>query len=297
MQRRHFLGYCLLLMAGCTASISNPKLKSSNSTAGSFPEKLRFTVTDVQDIEELKRDYGALRAELEKVLEKKIEFAPVNSYTAAAAALQSDQLDFVLTGPSEYVVMRARTNAVPVIGVTRPNYYPVICVSENSKIQSVAELKGKKIAMWKVGSTSGHLGPTKLVIDAKLNPKSDLKILMLGSKGLLALRKGEVDAWGGSAVKYRKFLQDEGLSERALPLIQQGPLFPNDLFVASSKLDVGFVKEISDRLVKNQDSLMQSLSSVEEGKYKGSKLVPANDSDYNMVRAVYKAIGQGTFVQ
>lgn len=297
MQRRHFLGYCLLLIAGCTAATSNPKVKSSNSQAGSFPEKLRFTVTDVQDIEELKRDYGALRAELEKVLEKKIEFAPVNSYTAAAAALQSDQLDFVLTGPSEYVVMRARTNAVPVIGVTRPNYYPVICVSENSKIQSVAELKGKKIAMWKVGSTSGHLGPTKLVIDAKLNPKSDLKILMLGSKGLLALRKGEVDAWGGSAVKYRKFLQDEGLSEKALPLIQQGPLLPNDLFVASSKLDAGFVKEISDRLVKNQDSLMQSLSSVEEGKYKGSKLVPATDSDYNMVRAVYKAIGQGAFVQ
>ncbi|HEY9814036.1 MAG TPA: PhnD/SsuA/transferrin family substrate-binding protein [Candidatus Sericytochromatia bacterium] len=297
MQRRNFLGYFLLLIAGCTAATSNPKLQSSNSQAGSFPEKLRFTVTDVQDIEELKRDYGALRAELEKVLEKKIEFAPVGSYTAAAAALQSDQLDFVLTGPSEYVVMRARTNAVPVIGITRPNYYPVICVSGNSKIQSVAQLKGKKIAMWKVGSTSGHLGPTKLVIDAKLNPKSDLEILMLGSKGLLALRRCEVDAWGGSAVKYRKFLQDQGLSERALPLIQQGALFPNDLFVASSKLDAGFVKEISDRLVKNQDSLMQSLSSVEEGKYKGSKLVTANDSDYNMVRAVYKAIGQGTFVQ
>ncbi len=92
-------------------------------------------------------------------------------------------------------------------------------------------------------------------------------------------------------------LSGEGLSERALPLIQQGPLFPNDLFVASSNLDAGFVKEISDRLVKNQDSLMQSLSSVEEGKYKGSKLVTANDSDYNMVRAVYTAIGQGTFVQ
>ncbi|HEY9295067.1 MAG TPA: phosphonate ABC transporter substrate-binding protein, partial [Phormidium sp.] len=109
--------------------------------------------------------------------------------------------------------------------------------------------------------------------------------------------KGEVDAWGGSTVKYEKFLQDEGLSESELPLIVKGPLLPKDLFVASSKLAPEFVKEMRDRAIKNQDKLIQSLLSVEEGKYKGSQIVPANDADYNMIREVYKAIGQGSFVQ
>lgn len=296
MKRRHFFYYCLFLIAGCTATkTSNGRV--SNENTGNYLQKLRFTVTDAQNLEELERDYGELRIALEQVLEKKIEFVPVESYVAAAAALQSDRVDFVLTGPSEYVVMRARTNAVPVIGITRPNYRTVICVSANSKIGSVKELKGKKIAMWEIGSTSGHLGPTKLLIDAGLNPKSDLKILMLGSKGLPALRKGEVDAWGGSAVKCEKFLQDEGLSENTLPIIAKGPLLPDDLFVVNSKLNYDLVAEISDRMVKNKDKLLQSLLSVAEGKYKGSKLVPANDSDYNMVREVYKTIGQGNFIQ
>lgn len=297
MKRRNFINYSLLLIAGCTTAINDSQGPNSALDATSSPEKLRFTVTDIQDFQELQRNYGALRTVLEKVLEKKIEFVLFESYIAATAALQSDQLDLALTGPSEYVVMHARTNVIPVIGITRPNYHSVICVSANSMIQSVAELKGKKIAMWQVGSTSGHLGSTELLIDAGLNPKSDLKIIMLGSKGLPALQKGEVDAWGGSAVKYEKFLQDEGLFESTLPVIAKGPHLPNDLFVASSNIQASFVKEISDQLVKRQDQLLQSLLTVEEGKFKGSKLVPVKDSDYKMVREVYKAIGQGSFIQ
>ncbi|HBE52657.1 MAG TPA: phosphonate ABC transporter substrate-binding protein, partial [Cyanobacteria bacterium UBA11369] len=223
MRRRNLLLYSLLFIAGCTSVTNIPTVTQ--------PKKLRFTVTDALGMEELQRDYGALQAALKEILQTEIELVPVESYTAAASALQSDQLDFVLTGPSEYVVMRARTNAVPVIGITRPNYRTVICVSANSKIKSLADLKGKKIALWKIGSTSGYLGPTKLLIDAGLNPQSDLKILMLGSKGLPSLQKGEVDAWGGSAVKYEQFLQEQGLSQSTLPVIAKGPLLPKDLFV------------------------------------------------------------------
>ena len=289
MRRRNLLIYSLLFIAGCTSVTNNP--------SGSQPKKLRFTVTDALGIEELKRDYGALQAALKEILQTEIELVPVESYTAAAAALQLNQLDFVLTGPSEYVVMRARTNAVPVIGITRPNYRTVICVSGNSKIKSVAELKGKKIAMWKIGSTSGYLGPTKLLIDAGLNPQSDLKIVMLGSQGLPGLQKGEVDAWGGSAVKYEQFLQEQGLSASSLPIIATGPLLPKDLFVASSQLNPEVVKQISSLLIKDREKIVQSLSAVEEGKYKTSTLVPVNDSEYDMIRDVYKAIGQGSFVQ
>ncbi|MFB2975734.1 PhnD/SsuA/transferrin family substrate-binding protein [Microseira sp. BLCC-F43] len=289
MRRRNLLLYSLLFIAGCTFV--------TNNTTGSQPKKLRFTVTDALGMEELQRDYGGLQAALKEILQTEIELVPVESYTAAASALQSDQLDFVLTGPSEYVVMRARTNAVPVLGITRPNYRTVICVSANSKIKSVTQLKGKKIAMWKVGSTSGYLGPTKLLIDAGLNPQSDVKILILGSKGLPSLQKGEVDAWGGSAVKYEQFLQEQSLSESSLPVIAKGPLLPKDLFVASSQLEPETLERINSLLIKNQEKILQSLSTVESGKYKGSNIVPVNDSEYDMIREVYKAIGQGNFVQ
>ena len=296
MKRRHFIGCALLFIASCTEEKNNPKGIAFNAQTKDSPERLRFTVTDVQELETLQHDYKALRNVLQEILEKPIELVAFESYTAAAAALQLGQVELVLTGPAEYVVIHTRTNAIPLIGITRPNYRTVICVSLNSKIKSVGQLKGKNIAMWKVGSTSGHLGVTKLLIDAGLDPKSDLKILMLGNKGLPALQNGDVDAWGGSSDRYGDFIQNKGLSESSLPLIAKGSFLPNDLFVASSKLDASWVKEISDRMVNNQDKLIQSLLSVENGKYKGSKLVPANDSDYNMIREVYQSMGQGSFM-
>lgn len=291
MKRRDFLGFSLLFLASCAETRTNRNNTKITS------EKLRFTVTETQSLEELQRDYGALKTVLEQILEKKIEFVPVGSYTAAAAALQLDQVDLVLTGPSEYVVMRARTNAVPVIALTRPNYHTVISVPVNSGIKSVAQLKGKKVAMWEVGSTSGHLGPTKMLMDAGLNPQSEVKIVMLKGDGLPALREGKVDAWAGSAVKYEKFLQDEALSEKDLPLIAKGPLLPDDLFVANSKFDANFIKDISSKMLANEDKLLSSLLSVEEGKYKGSQLISTSDANYDIIRQVYEAIGQGSFVK
>lgn len=291
MKRRDFLGFSLLFLASCAETTTNRNNTKITS------EKLRFTVTETQSLEELQRDYGALKTVLEEILEKKIEFVPVGSYTAAAAALQLDQVDLVLTGPSEYVVMRARTNAVPVIALTRPNYHTVISVPVNSGIKSVAQLKGKKVAMWEVGSTSGHLGPTKMLMDAGLNPQSEVKIVMLKGDGLPALREGKVDAWAGSAVKYEKFLQDEALSEKDLPLIAKGPLLPDDLFVANSKFDANFIKDVSSKMLANEDKLLSSLLSVEEGKYKGSQLISTSDANYDIIRQVYEAIGQGSFVK
>jgi phosphonate transport system substrate-binding protein len=297
MKRRHFLWYSFFLTSSCTAISSNSKDSSSYLDTESSSRKLRFTVTDLQDFEELQREYGKLRIVLEDVLEKEIEFVLFESYVAAAVALQSDRVDFVLTGPSEYVVMRARTNAIPIIGITRPDYHTVICVSAHSKIKSVAQLKGKTIAMWNVGSTSGHLGTAKLLIEAGLDPKSDLKILMLGNVGLSALQKGEVDAWGGSSARYGQFLQEQDLPESNLPVITKGLLLPNDVFVLSSRFTLRFAQEVRSRMIKNQDKLLQSLSSLEEGKYKDSKLILANDSDYQMIREAYKAVGQGSFLQ
>jgi phosphonate transport system substrate-binding protein len=119
---------------------------------------------------------------------------------------------------------------------------------------------------------------------------------MLGTQGLPALQNGEVDAWGGSSARYAEFLEEQDLSESALPPIVKGPLLPKDIFVANSKLATNFVEEIRLGIVKNHDKVIQSLSSVDRGKYKDSKLVLANDSDYEMIRDVYKAIGQGSFV-
>ena len=292
MKRRQFIWFSVLFISGCTAS-------TLTSRSTKKPEKIRFAVTDVLEEEKLQQNYGEFRQALESVLATKIEFFPVKSFTTAAVALQSGEVDLVLTGPSEYVIIQSRTNAVPVIGITRLNYYSVIAVPVNSPIQSVAELKGKKIALSDIGSTSGHLGPTKMLIDAGLNPKSDLNIMMLGDDGsAAAIKNGEVEAWGGSAIDYQEFLENQDDSENQYRIIATGPPLPSDIFVANAQLDAELIADYKQRMVDNQDQLINALVTGEKTrKYKGSKLVPALDSDYDMIRQVYQAIGEGKLIE
>ncbi|QMS92422.1 phosphate/phosphite/phosphonate ABC transporter substrate-binding protein [Nostoc edaphicum CCNP1411] len=296
MKRRNLLWYSLLFAAGCTTGVNSTN-NSSDQTEITAPKNIKFAVTDITGIEDLQQDYGAFRTTLEDILDIKVEFFPVENPTAAAPALLSREVDIVFAGPSEYLILNARAKAIPIIAIERTNYHSIIVVRVDSKIKLLSQLKGKTIAMRKIGSTSGHIAPTKLLIDAGLDPKTDFKVVMLDDKGVEALKKGEVDAWATASDRYKNILESEGLLEKDFSIIFKGPLLPNDVFVASNQLAPNFIADIRSRMIQHQDKLIQSLlTSKALQRYKGSKLIAANDADYNMIREVYQKIGQGKFL-
>lgn len=296
MKRRKLLCNFFLLLGGCAAGVS-PIESSSYNSGNSTSDHLKFAVADATGIENLQRDYGAFRNTLEQVLDIPIEFFSVENRTAAAPALQLGQVDIVLAGPSEYVVLKSRAAAIPIIAIQRLNYYPIILVRADSKIKSLVELKGKTIAMRKVGSTSGHLAPTKMLMDAGLDPNTDVKIVMLGNQGIQALKKGEVDAWTIASDRYKILLESEGLSEKYFAVIAKGELLPSDVFVMNNQLAPTLIENVRSRMLENREKLLDSLlESTVNQPYKGSKFAPANDADYNIIREVYQKIGQGHFL-
>lgn len=287
MKRRAFLRYSLMFVGSCFAACSQ-----SNSSNQSIP-KLTLAITDVREEEDLKALYEAFRSVLSETLKTEIEFFPVESYTNPAIALKSGDLDLAFTGPSEYVIISSRTNAIPILSMTRPEYRSVLVVPAGSPIKRTADLKDKTIAMKSVGSTSGHLGPTKLLLDGGLDPKTDVNIVFLGEEGAIeALRNGEVDAWGGSGIVYDQELQDE---TDAFSMLVEGPPLPNDVFVASSGVELAVIEQIKERMLANKTELVAAISRYET-RYTGSELVIAKDEDYDPIREVYTAIGQGDFI-
>ncbi|MEH2379905.1 MAG: phosphate/phosphite/phosphonate ABC transporter substrate-binding protein [Nostoc sp.] len=296
MKRRNFLWYSLLFAAGCTTGV-NSTSNSSDQMATTTPKNLKFAVTDITGIKDLQRDYGLFRTTLEEILGIKIEFFPVENPTAAAPALLSGEVDIVFAGPSEYLILNSRAKAIPIIAIERTNYHSIIVVRADSKIKLLSQLKGKTIAMREIGSTASHLAPTKLLIDAGLNPKTDFKTVMLGDRGVQALKKGDVDAWATASDRYKNILESEGLLEKDFSIIFKGPLLPGDVFVASNQLPSNFIADMRSRMIKDRDKLIQSLLTAKANqKYKGGKFVLVNDADYNLIREVYKKIGQGDFL-
>ncbi|MGK7901920.1 MAG: PhnD/SsuA/transferrin family substrate-binding protein [Hormoscilla sp.] len=298
MLRRNFLWYFLLFVAGCTAATPNLHSSSDNSPLKQ-KEKLRFAVSDVQGMADLQRYYGAFRTALEEVLETKIEFVPVDNFVAATASLHLNLVDIVLAGPAEYIILKARTSAETIVALTRPHYRSVIVVRADSNIKSLADLKGKRIELGKLGTGGSYVGQIKMLMDAGLNPQSDVNIVNSKEYHLKALKNGEVDAWGRTLHRYEKALQQEGASERDYPILVKSPPLPSDVFVASSQLEPLLVAEIRDRMLENQDRLLQAILSVpwHRSKFKGATLAAANDRDYDMIRDVYKAMGEDNFIK
>ena len=62
------------------------------------------------------------------------------------------------------------TDATTVVGLSRPDYFCAIVVKADSPVVKPTDLKGMKVAMDDVGSTSGHLCPSQLLADYGVEP-------------------------------------------------------------------------------------------------------------------------------
>lgn len=296
MKRRNFLIYSALFLSGCAGATIAESPSPSSSTPVERPTELRFAVTDISGLDELEENFEPFRVALESVLGIPVTFYAVPNYSAAAPALLANDLDIALAGPSEYLLLRGRAQAEPLVNVTRPDYYSMIMVRADSGITSLADLKGQTIAMRTEGSTAGHIFPIKLLKDAGVNP-DDIQIKMFGDQGMEALVSGEVAAWADSHNRFIEFTTNQGL-DQGITVLAQGDPLPGDIFVANPSLGPEFIKELRSKMLAHQDRLMTDLAaSIDNQKYRKSTMKAAQDSDYDTMRSIYRAVGLDSAIQ
>lgn len=259
--------------------------------------ELRFAVTDVVGLETLQREWGPFQKALESRTGLKVAFFAVNNRTAAAEAVRAKRVDLVFTGPAEYVVLRARTDAVPVIALQRVDYYPNVVVRADSGITDVAALKGKKIAFGSIGSTSRHLGPMQLLADLGLNPRYDIQATHVSTSiGHEALKRGDVAAMGMNHTDFQKLRERDPSTPYFV--LARGRDLPLDLILAGSHVEKGVVEKVRKAIADNAPEMAKAIlaGEGENAKYKGMVWVPTiRDEDYNYVRKMYATIGQAQF--
>lgn len=254
----------------------------------------RLAVTDLEGLEELQREFGKFREVLSSRTGYGFEFFPVNNRTAAVEALRARKVDFVITGPAEYVVFRKRTNAEPVVGFSRPDYFASIIVLADSGITSLTELKGRKVAFGDVGSTSKHLAPMQIFSDSGLDPLKDLQPMYMDQRvGWSALKRGDVAAFGTTNDKFLAMRAKDDLPAGSFTVLGRSRDLPNDILLAGSHVDGKVVQVIRETFDKHSRELVEAILSGEDNqKYKGMKFLPAvKDADYNYVRSMYRTIG------
>lgn len=126
----------------------------------------------------------------------------------ANEGLRSKALDFGSTGGSPALLARANGTPIKTVDVYAKGEWTALVVAKNSPINSVADLKGKKVAVTK--GTDPYFFLLQSLATAGLSP-ADIEIVNLQhADGKTALERGDVDAWSGLDPFMAETIQQQG---------------------------------------------------------------------------------------
>lgn len=268
------------------------------ATSAQAEDVIRFAVTDIDGMEALQREMGPFKDAFEAASGLKVEFFPVSGRTVAVEAMAADQVDFVLTGPAEYVVFNARLDAQPVVTFKRPDYYSTVVVLDESPVKTPEDLKGTKISFGEIGSTSQHLGPVDLLSKAGLGYTVDYEPVFLNRNvAVEALISGDIAAVGLNRTHIDSIT--EKFPDQKFRVIVKGEQLPDDILLASPKVAPEVVETVRKTFAEQGDTLLAAITQTEENaKYIGGAFNAAvTDADYDVVRKMYENIGITEFTE
>jgi phosphonate transport system substrate-binding protein len=261
-------------------------------------EKIRFAVTDIDGMESLQREFGPFKSAFEKASGLNVDFFAVSGRTAAVEAMNAGQVDFVLTGPAEYVVFNARLKAQPVVVWERPNYRSSIVVMEESPVRSLADLRGKKVSFGEIGSTSQHLAPATILADGGLAYGKDYEPVFLKlNVAAEALLRNDLAAIGMNQTHLERVRK--AFPDKKFRTLGDGASLPNDLIVVSAKVDPKVVEKFRNAFRDHGDALLAAIVTTKENKkFEGGKFhYTVSDRDYDAVRRMFVNVGVKEFTK
>ncbi|MFW2544839.1 PhnD/SsuA/transferrin family substrate-binding protein [Primorskyibacter sp. 2E107] len=265
---------------------------------GASAETWKLAITDVEGMERLQTEWGPFKTALEGATGETFEFFPVNSRTAAAEALRGETVDFVVSGPAEYVVINKLTDATPLIGLGRPDYHCAIIVRADSGLNQPKDIKGKKVAFGDIGSTSNMLCPMQALADHGIDPVNDIERTHT-SKNIAfeALKHGDVDAIGMNAGSFMSIrAKEETLPYGFFKMIARSGDLPNDMIMVGAHVPQDAAMMVREAILENKAQIIAGITAHEENdKYIGMDLVAINDGAYDYVRAMYANAGYPQF--
>jgi sulfonate transport system substrate-binding protein len=109
--------------------------------------------------------------------------------------LNAGSIDFGSTAGSAALVARINGNPIKSIYVFSRPEWTALVTTKDSKISTIAELKGKRVAVTR--GTDPHIFLVRALLDAGLSEKDITPVLLQHADGKTALIRGDVDAWAG----------------------------------------------------------------------------------------------------
>uniref|UniRef100_UPI00403F58A7 phosphate/phosphite/phosphonate ABC transporter substrate-binding protein n=1 Tax=Paenibacillus sp. FSL K6-1122 TaxID=2954512 RepID=UPI00403F58A7 len=217
----------VLFLSACGSSSSttgsaNGDNSSSNASGTSTAETEKAvegyvpTELTVQFVPSQNADTLEAKAKpLEKLLGDKlgipVKVSVSTDYNTIIEAMASNKVDVGFLPPTAYVLAKEKGAAQVILQAQRfgvndetgapteelaDSYKSMFIVKKDSPIQSIDDLKGKKVAYQNVTSSAGYVWPAGLLLDRGIDPLKDVTPVTLKGhdQGVIAVLNGDVDA-------------------------------------------------------------------------------------------------------
>ncbi|MFO7637466.1 MAG: phosphate/phosphite/phosphonate ABC transporter substrate-binding protein [Clostridia bacterium] len=277
------------------------------------PEVLEVQLIPSRDATYLEAQRKPLQDLLEAELGMTVRVTIATDYNALIEAMASEQVHVGLLATTAYVLAADEGAAEAILKSLRydvddngvllkdipmvSGYKSQLVAHKDSGIQSIADLKGKKIAIASFTSTSGFVWPANLLADNGLNPETDVEWINVGGhdNAILAVYNKEVDA-AFTFKDARNLFEAESFYadlQNNVKFIMNTSMIPNDTISVIPNLDNKLKEKIKQAFI--------SIAQTEEGLtivrnvYNHEGYAEAKDSDYNEVRTYLARQKEWTF--
>ncbi len=266
---------------------------------GYVPETLTVQFVPSQNADTLEAKAKPLEQLLSTQLGIPVEVSISTDYNTIIEAMASKKVDVGFLPPTAYVLAKEKGAAEVILQAQRfgvqddtgaPTdelvdfYKSMIIVKKDSDIQTVADLKGKKIAYQNVTSSAGFVWPAGKLIEAGLDPLKDVSPITVKGhdQGVISVLNGDVDAAAIFqdartivAKDYPSVFEDT----RVLTYTEN---IPNDTISVRSDMNAEWVAKIQDAFIAlGQDEASRKIIF---DIYSHEGYVKSEDSIFDIVR-------------
>lgn len=293
---------------GNSSSLDNQKNASNDSdskSGGYKPKELTVQFVPSQNAGTLEAKAKPLEKLLSKELGIPVKVSVSTNYNTIVEAMKSKKVDVGFLPPTAYTLAHDQKAADLLLQAQRfgvkedgsaskelvDSYKSEILVKKDSKIKSLKDLKGKKIALQDATSTAGYTFPLAMLKnEAGINATKDMKIVNVKGhdQAVISLLNGDVDAaavFNDARNTVKKDQPNVFKDTRILKLTQA---IPNDTISVRPDMDKDFQEKLKKAFIDIAKSKEghKIISEV----YSHEGYTETKDSNFDIVREYEKLV-------
>lgn len=165
-----------LAVAACGGSPATSDSAGRDAGAGQQQPVLRIGAIPDQDVSVLTRTFNGTAEYLSEAIGLEVEYVPSNDYAALVTAFQRGDIHLAWFGGLTGVqAMEAVPGSTAIAQRPRDaEFRSVFIIQADLSGESIADLKGLTFTFGSESSTSGHLMPRYFMLQAGIDPETDL---------------------------------------------------------------------------------------------------------------------------